>query len=125
MRKQWPMPPLFAETLGGLPLALEQACAYISSLACSLTLYLQHYNQYSIRLLKDQEAAPASQFVARERLAVHTTWMLNFEYIKQSPHGNIAATFSVLALFLILPKFKKSLLIQGNLQSKTRLTKNT
>ena len=59
------------ETLGGLPLALEQACAYISSLACSLT------------------------------------------------------HFSVLALFLILPKFKKSLLIQGNLQSKTRLTKNT
>ena len=91
------------ETLEGLPLALEQACAYISSLAYSLPLYLQQYNQYSIRLLKDQEAAPASLFVAKERLAVHTTWLLNFEYIKQSPHG----------------------LIQGNLQSKTRITKNT
>ena len=101
------------ETLGGLPLALEQACAYISSLACSLPLYLQQYNQYSIRLLKDQEAAPASLFVAKERLAVHTTWLLNFEYIKQSPHGNFAARFFHACAFFDPTEIQKELINPG------------
>ena len=101
------------ETLGGLPLALEQACAYISSLACSLTLYIQQYNQYSIRLLKDQEAAPASLFVAKERLAVHTTWLLNFEYIKQSPHGHIAARFFRACAFFDPTEIQKELINPG------------
>ena len=101
------------ETLGGLPLALEQACAYIRSLVCSLSLYLQQYNQYSIRLLKDQEASPASLFVAKERLAVHTTWLLNFEYIKQSPHGNFAARFFRACAFFDPTEIQKELINPG------------
>ena len=101
------------ETLEGLPLALEQACAYISSLPCSLPLYLQRYNQYSIRLLKDQDATPASLFVAKERLAVHTTWLLNFEYIKRSPHGKFAARFFYACAFSDPTEIQKELINPG------------
>ena len=101
------------ETLGGLPLALEQACAYISILSCTLDAYLQQYNQYSIRLLKDQEAAPASQFVAKERLAVHTTWLLNFDHIKQSAHGKFAARFFHACAFFDPAEIQKELINPG------------
>ena len=81
------------ETLGGLPLALEQACAYISQLSCSITSYLKQYKKCSLELLDQQDACSASLYESRERLAVRTTWLLNFEYIKRSKNGNFAVRF--------------------------------
>jgi parallel beta-helix repeat protein len=81
------------ENLGGLPLALEQACAYISHLSCSLSEYLQQYEKYSIQLLDEQDASSASLYGSRERLAVRTRWLVNFEYIKQSKNGHYSVRF--------------------------------
>ena len=83
------------EILGGLPLALEQACAYISQLSCSLSSYLEQYKKCSssLELLDQQDASSASLYESPERLAVRTTWLLNFEYIKRSKNGNFAVRF--------------------------------
>ncbi len=101
------------ETLGGLPLALEQACAYICHLSCTLTKYLQQYNQCSIRLLSEQEATPVSLHESRERLAIHTTWLLNFNYIKQSLHGQFAARFLHACAFFNPDEIQKELINSG------------
>ncbi|CAB4014946.1 Stress-induced-phospho 1 [Paramuricea clavata] len=101
------------ETLEGLPLALEQACAYISHLSCSLSIYLQQYKQYSIHLLKDQEASPVSLYESPERLAVHTTWLLNFDYIKQSAHGKFAVRFLNACAFFNPSEIQKELINPG------------
>ena len=73
--------------LGGLPLALEQAGAYIRELDCTLSEYLEQFHIERLKLLKNQEATPASLYESRERLALHTTWSLNIKHIKKSPHG--------------------------------------
>ena len=83
---------LFA-TLGGLPLALEQACTYIRNLPCSLSDYLKQYKRFSLELLDEQDANWASWNQSLVRLAVRSTWLLNFEYIKQSKKGNLAVRF--------------------------------
>ena len=73
--------------LGGLPLALEQAGAYIRELDCTLSEYLEQFHIERLKLLKNEEATPASLYESRERLALHTTWSLNIKHIKKSPHG--------------------------------------
>ena len=76
-----------AEELGGLPLALEQAGACIKSTGCSLTDYFEQYHKEHLKLLERKKARPASVYEAPERLAVHTTWLLNISHIKESPDG--------------------------------------
>ena len=73
--------------LGGLPLALEQAGAYIKALDCTLSDYLEQFQTERLKLLKNQGAKPASLYESPERLALHTTWSLNIKHIKESPHG--------------------------------------
>ena len=73
--------------LGGLPLALEQAGACIKALGCSLSDYLEQFQTERLKLLKDEKAKPASLYESPERLAVHTTWLLNIKHIKDSRHG--------------------------------------
>jgi hypothetical protein len=63
------------ETLGGLPLAMEQACAYIKYLSCNLSMYLEQYKSYSLKLLDEKDASSASLCKSPERLAVRTTWL--------------------------------------------------
>ena len=73
--------------LGALPLALEQAAAYIttSPIPLSFNEYLEKYQAVKMRLLK-QQPATALGIEAQHRLSVHTTWELNFEFVKeQSP----------------------------------------
>ena len=73
-----------AKELGFLPLALEQAAAYISSSPLPLNFkdYLNRYNEVKLRLLK-QQPATALSLEAQHRLSIHTTWMMNFEYVKE------------------------------------------
>ena len=73
-----------AKELGSLPLALEQAAAYISSnpLSPNFKDYLKRYEEVKLRLLKQQHATALS-LEAQHRLSTHTTWLMNFEYVKE------------------------------------------
>ena len=100
-------------TLGGLPLALEQACAYIRNLPCSLSDYLEQYEKWSLELLDEQDASWTSSNQSLERLAVRTTWLLNFEYIKQSKKGNVAVRFLNACAFFNPTEIQQDLINPG------------
>ena len=80
------------QELGGLPLALEQAGAYIKSLRCTVSQYLELYEKQRLRLLNQQKASPVSVYESPERLVVRTTWHLNFEHIKLMLDGGKAVS---------------------------------
>ena len=88
-----------AEELGGLPLALEQAAAYISALPipCTFKAYLQKYRNVKLRLLEEQPVIALS-VEAQHRLSVHTTWEMNFEFVSEKSPA--AATMIRIASFL-------------------------
>ena len=90
---------LLAKELGALPLALEQAAAYISVSPIPLSFkdYLQEFQAVKIRLLKQQPATPLS-VEAQHRLSVHTTWEMNFEFVKKESPA--AATMMRISAFL-------------------------
>ena len=85
---------LICDELGKLPLALEQAGTYIKMLSCSLSSYLEQYRTERLQLLCHQQSRPISPGnESPERLAVHTTWRMNMEYMKKSPNGQAAVRF--------------------------------
>ena len=86
--------------LGCLPLALEQAGAHISSLHCPVNKYLEQYKLERIQLLSERHAIPSREYDSLNRLSVHTTWLLNFEYVRNSKYGEIATRFVQAAAFL-------------------------
>ena len=90
---------LLARELGSLPLALEQAAAYISALPipCSFKVYLEKYRAVKLRLLK-QQPATALSVEALHRLSVHTTWEMNLEAVTEKSPA--AATIMRIAAFL-------------------------
>ncbi|KAJ7380960.1 hypothetical protein OS493_004552 [Desmophyllum pertusum] len=92
------------EELGGLPLALEQAAAYIKALKCSIQSYLQQYHLQKCTLLNVESAKPRAEIYTEARLAVETTWLLNFSYIsngeKDQGLGKAAAFFMKIAAYL-------------------------
>ena len=85
--------------LGALPLALEQAAAYISALpiACSFKAYLEKYRAVKLSLM-EQQPATALSTEAQYRLSVHTTWLMNFEFVREKSPA--AATMMHIAAFL-------------------------
>ena len=85
--------------LGCLPLALEQAGAHIRSLQCPLGKYLEQYKRERLQLLSEHQANPSWEYESRSRLSVHTTWLLNFEYVKNSKYGEVATRFVHAAAF--------------------------
>ena len=86
--------------LGCLPLALEQAGAHIKSLGCTANEYLQQYKLERFKLLSEHRANPSREYDSLSRLSVHTTWLLNFEYVRNSKYGEIATRFVHVAAFL-------------------------
>lgn len=72
-----------ADTLGGLPLALEQAAAYLSSKPCEIGDYLKAYRQRGLKLL--ETAKPATAYPA----SVATTWVLNFEEVSRTSEASV------------------------------------
>ena len=86
--------------LGCLPLALEQAGARIRSLRCTASEYLEVYKHKKIELLTEHQAIPSRECDSLNRLSVHTTWLLNFEYVRNSRCGEIATRFVHAAAFL-------------------------
>ena len=67
------------QELGGLPLALEQAGAYIAETHCSLAHYLSLYLTRRARLLKRRGG-----LVGDHPQAVATTWSLSFERVARA-----------------------------------------
>ena len=69
--------------LGGLPLALDQAAAYIRCLHQPIKEYVKKYRKQKLLLLKKRKARNLVENTSPERLAIHTTWLLNFDHISQ------------------------------------------
>ncbi len=69
------------EIMGGLPLALDQAGAYIEETACSLFDYLKRYRQQHSTLL-DLRGDSATASTHPEPVAA--TWLLSFENVARS-----------------------------------------
>ncbi|HLZ62873.1 MAG TPA: tetratricopeptide repeat protein [Ktedonosporobacter sp.] len=67
------------EVLGGLPLALDQAGAYIEETHCSLSQYLQLYNTHHQELL-----ARRGKFLIDHPDSVTATWQVSFKQIEES-----------------------------------------
>jgi tetratricopeptide (TPR) repeat protein len=67
------------QVMDGLPLALEQAGAYIEETACALLGYLRLYQAQGVRLLKEH-----GEFVPDHPKPVATTWSLSFENVEQA-----------------------------------------
>ena len=93
-----------AHELGGLPLALEQAATYVKALKCSFQSYLEQYRSQKSTLLNRKSAKPCSEIYSEARLAVQTTWLLNFSYIendeKDEGLGKASAFFMKIATYL-------------------------
>jgi parallel beta-helix repeat protein len=102
------------EKLGRLPLALEQAGAYIQMLGCSLSSYLEQYEAQRLQLLSLQAARPVSPGnESSHRLAVHTTWRINIEYIEKSTNGQAAVRFMNACSFFDENEIQKELVNVG------------
>ena len=100
------------QELGCLPLALEQAGAHIKALECSISNYLQEYKVQRLNLLSQHpRSKPAWDYESKSRLAVHTTWLMNLEYVKRSPHGPMASRFMHIAAFLEPTEIPEELII--------------
>lgn len=79
--------------MAGLPLALDQAGAYIQETGCSLSDYLTHFRNQRSYLLK-RRGRNSSQYPA----SVATTWSISFERVEQ--HLPVAADILRLCAFL-------------------------
>ena len=67
-----------AHELGCLPLAMEQAAAYIHKLGCPFDTYLAQYRKQGIQLLEKGHVVAGSY-----PNSVATTWLLNFEAVER------------------------------------------
>jgi tetratricopeptide (TPR) repeat protein len=76
-----------AERLGDLPLALEQAAAYIAATQITVSDYLQRLAAYSPRLLGEGKPVDYRETVA-------TTWALSFNEVAQDPPAELVLLVS-------------------------------
>ncbi|KAK3707100.1 hypothetical protein QZH41_014693 [Actinostola sp. cb2023] len=93
-----------AAQLGYLPLALDQAAAYIKCTGTSFSHYLQQYKKQKLKTLIRYKAYYPAQDTSKERIAVHTTWELNFDYVSRLSEeygiGQAAALIMEVSAFL-------------------------
>jgi len=94
-----------AEALGDLPLALEQAGAYIEATERSLSDYLKLFHDHRLQLLR--RGIPSTDYPA----TVATTWEISFQQVQQaSPAG---ADLLNLCAFLAPDDIPRDLLSEG------------
>ena len=74
-----------AKELGALPLALQQAAAYIcaSHMGLSFKDYLDYYQKVKMDFLKKNPVTSPGTVEAEHRLSVHSTWNINFNCVKE------------------------------------------
>jgi tetratricopeptide (TPR) repeat protein len=93
-------------TLDGLPLALDQAGAYIEETGCSLAEYHRHYQQHQLTIL-----GLRGGMAADHPASVVTTWSLSFEYIE--PRNPSAADLLRACAFLAPEVIPQQIFLQG------------
>ena len=94
------------EALDGLPLALDQAGAYIEETGCSLSDYLKFYHSRRKRLLRTR-----GQNATGHPEPVATTWSLAFEKVQAA--NPAAAELLRLCAFLHPDEIPESMMIEG------------
>lgn len=94
-----------AEALGDLPLALEQAGAFIEALGTSLSHYLELFTEHKNKLLG--RGKPSTDYPA----TVATTWEISFDQVQK---GSLAgADLMTLCAFLAPDEIPTKLLREG------------
>lgn len=93
------------EMLDGLPLALDQAGAYIDETQCSLEEYLQLYQTYPLPLLNERDAH------TNHPISVARTFALTFERLQ--PHNPVAVDLLYMCAFLAPDAIPERLLLEG------------
>ena len=94
------------EEMDGLPLAIDQAGAYIEETQCSLSAYLKAYQKRRDKLLRQRGAVNKDH-----PDAVATTWSLNFEQVEQQ--SPIAADLLRFLAFLAPDAIPEELIMKG------------
>ncbi len=94
------------DALGGLPLALDQAGAYIEETQCGLSQYLERYKTNSKELLQRR-----GDFPLEHPDPVATTWQISFEEIEK--RSTVAAELLCLCAFLSPESIPEDLFILG------------
>ncbi|HEU5380833.1 MAG TPA: tetratricopeptide repeat protein [Ktedonobacteraceae bacterium] len=94
------------EIMGGLPLALDQAAAYIEETGCGLTGYVERYQQRSLTLLRRRGGLRPGH-----PESIVATWSLSFEKIEQAHPA--AAELLRLCAFLQPDGIAEELLAKG------------
>ena len=94
------------QELGGLPLALDQAGAYIEETHCSLADYLQIYRSQRADLLKERGG-----LVPDHPEPVATTWSLSFTQVQA--HSVVAADLLRVCAFLHPDVIPEEILTEG------------
>ena len=92
--------------LGYLPLALEQAGAYVKETSCSITDYVASFRRRSDQLLR--VSVPAT---GRYEATVHSTWSINFDEVERASPGS--ADILRIVAFLAPDVIPEQLLIEG------------
>ena len=98
-----------SELMGGLPLALSQAGAYIDRTKCGLGGFQDRYHRQKAKLLEDPRG-----LVSDHPEPVATTWSLSFEKVEQS--NPAAADLLRLCAFLHPDAIPEELFIDGALE---------
>ncbi len=103
-----------ARELGYLPLALEQAAAYIVENGTNFESYLAGFKKQRLKLIEKQGPVLGNDEKAQQKRTVTTTWSLNFADIeKQSP---ASADLLRLSAFLAPDAIPLELLEKGGKQ---------
>jgi len=99
---------VLSRLLDGLPLALDQAAAYIKETSCSLSSYRQLYHRSHKELL-DQKSTYKNLYSDYDE-SVATTWIISFNQIQQS-----ATAYDLLCFcsFLQADAMPENLLVEG------------
>jgi tetratricopeptide (TPR) repeat protein len=97
-----------SKEMGGLPLALDQAGAYIEESGCSLRNYLGLYRTHGVKLLKRRGIIVSTH---EHPEPVATTWALSFEKVEK--HNPAAAELLRFCAFLNPDAIPEELLTQG------------
>jgi TIR domain/NB-ARC domain len=95
-----------AKNLGELPLALDQAAAYMEETACSLQDYLNFYQSHQNALL-----ARRGELVADYPASVATTWALAFQKVEEK--NPAAAELLRFCAYLAPNEIAEEIIIQG------------
>ena len=94
------------QELGGLPLALDQAGAYLEEAGCSLSEYQHIYQHHRANLLKERRG-----LVADHPESVATTWSLSFARVEQ--RNPVAADLLRLCAFLAPDGIPEEVITKG------------